>query len=413
MKQLFTILFSVGLLTSVSAQQVTDTVFLGSNIQKQDFYSLLNGSQANVDNDDWDIAFQVNSAFATCVMINPANGTELWLHPGDTNDWATLTDTTGISNWTQRYNSDTNWTYGAFSQDQSGFDIGWGTYNEFTHEIIGDRIFVIKLGNGVYQKVWIKHLIAGVYEFRHASLDNSMDMTHSLKKDDFSGKNFGYFSLQTHGEKDREPDTGDWDLVFGKYTAFVPSAYNVTGVLQNFNVTASKAYPVNDPDNYTDWQAHSQMTEINSVGYDWKSYDFNNNIYNVADSTVYFVRNEGGDVFKMVFKLYGWDGSMFQATGEVVFTKEHVHFASVAEEEAIEIFEIYPNPASDVMTIAYNSKSEALMNVFDQTGRAVLTQQLNPNQLTTNVDVSNLNPGLYILVLSTDGNRVSKKVIIR
>lgn len=395
---------------AISAQsfaQTIDTVTLGAGITKQVYYSLIDGVETSADNSDWEIAFQTSSQFSASILINPANGTELYMYPGDTSDWSTL-DTAGMSSWTQLHNSDTSWDYGAFSPPSSFPDYGWGRYNSVTHHVVGHKLFVIKLGNGAYQKIWIRNLISGTYTFRHATLDNAMDMTHSLSANNYSGKNFAYFSLQAHSAKDKEPLSSEWDLYFGKYTAFVPTAYPVTGVLLNVNTEGAKAYPVNDPTTYMDWGSHPLKSQINAIGYDWKSFNMTSMQYEIADSTVYFVRNQEGDVFKLLFKHYG--GS---TTGDIVFEKTQVHYSGVQENKESKIFGLYPNPTRDVLNVALQSSKDGLFEIFNTNGEKVAGGRLSANQLIQTLDVSSLNEGVYIFSFTTDNERFNKRFIIQ
>ena len=388
--------------------QVTDTVSLGASISNQSYYKLIDGSEANDINSDWDIAFQTESAYKTSIIINAAIGTELYLYPGDTTDWTTL-DTTGMkAGWTQLFNADSSWDYGAFSQNQTSTHVGWGDYNMTTHAIEGDKIFVIKLSNGTYNKVWIENLLSGVYNFRHATLDNSMDMQHSLDKADFAGKNFGYFSLQTHSEQDKEPMNADWDLFFGKYTGYVPTPYPVVGVLLSSQTEASKAYPVNDPSTYIDWGSHVLSNYSNVIGSDWKSFDFGSMSYVIADSTVYFVKTQDGDVFKMVFTHYG--GS---STGDIVFEKTHVHFSGVQETENNSTFDLYPNPASDVINVAYYSDNNSVLDIIDLNGKVVMNKTLRNGEMIHRLYIDKLPKGMYVVNVRTNSTVVSKKLIVQ
>ena len=390
-----------------SQSQVTDTVSLNAGLTNEAFYSLLNGELYNDINNDWDIAFQTNSTFSTSILINDGAGTELYLYPGTVADWTTL-DTTGmISTWTQRYNSDTSWSYGAFSTDQSGFDVGWGAYNMITHQITGDRLFVIKLSNNTYQKIWIKSLISGVFEFRHANLNNTMDMTHTLSKSNFSTKNFGYYSLQNHSSKDKEPASTDWDLYFGKFTAFIPSEYLVTGILQNENTEAAKVYPVNDPSTYIDWQTGIYSKQISTIGHDWKTFNMSTFQYDIADSTVYFVKTQNNDVFKLIFKHFGGSG-----TGDIVFTKEHIHFSGIESENIASLIELYPNPANDIINVVYHSNQNLNLTLLDISGKAVLNSVLPANQFVTTISVFDIKTGVYILRLSNNNTFITKKLSI-
>ena len=387
--------------------QTTDTVSIGTSYSEQVYYSLENGVQSSVSKSDWDIAFETGSSTGISILINASTGTELFVYPGDTTDWSSL-DTTGMRlNWTQRHNADTSWAYGAFSQDQSGFFVGWGTYNMITHVITGDKLFVIKLSNGIYQKIWIKSLSGGTFHFRHATLNNSMDMLHSVKKSDYSTKNFAYFSLKNHNTIDKEPASDQWDLFFGQYTAFVPTPYLVTGLLQNAGVSAAKAYPVNDPSTYVDHSAHTFSDYINVLGYDWKSFNMTNMDYDIVDSTVYFVQTVAGDIWKLVF--VDFEGS---STGNFIFTKEHVHFAGLSEKASIE-FRMFPNPASDVLNIVLPAHTKYLLEIIDLSGKLVFQKSIVSPGPVLSTRLPELKSGLYMVRISDSVSSGTSRLLVK
>jgi len=397
------VLFSVA--GSISAQKVIDTVSLGAGYANQVWYSLENDNQATAQKGNWDIAFDVSS-FGTSILINSMSGVELWEYNGDTADFATL-DTVGLTGWTSRHNSDTSWSLGAFSQGANDAYLGWGKYNTITHAVEGDLLFVIKLTNGNYQKIWIKSLAGGKYTFRHASLDNMMDMTHTLDKAKFSDRNFGYFSLVNHSDINREPSNTDWDILFTQYNAFVPSPYNVSGVLSNRGVYVAKAYPIKDVETYEDYKIEIFTSSMSGIGHDWKSFSGGN--WSVEDSLVYFVQTNEGIVWKMIFTGFG--GS---TNGNFIFSKEKV--GQVGVEDVIantEVFDVYPNPARENMNIVFNSNGRVNMSIYSITGNLMkekivsATSGLN----TYNLDLSGIQSGVYLLQLN-DGRSIATKRII-
>ncbi len=400
------ILLSIGILTGLttSAQMVIDTVTIGAGYANQCWYSLENDEQVNVPKNDWDIAFET-TGFGSSIGINPAIGTKIWAYPGDTGQFATL-DTAGMSSWTQLHNSDTSWAYGALSQNQSGLDLGWGTYSTITHQVVGDELFVIELSNGVYQKLWIQSLASSVYTFRHATLDNSMDMTHTLAKSNFTNKNFGYFSLQNHQEVDKEPANTDWDVMFGQYEASQVGWYLVSGVLANAGTQVAKAHPVNDSSTYVDYHLHTFDTKINGIGYDWKSFNFTVG-WVLEDSLVYFVETQEGDIWKMVFT--GFSGS---SAGQFIFGKEKLASNSVAENQNM-ILNTYPNPATEQLNLTYNSHSPVTIELVDMNGRTVKVWQGYEGLQTKTVQISDLPAGMYTLMLQSDKGVNSERIVIR
>ena len=214
---LFTLFLSLGL--NVFSQQVDDFVFLDGGYANQSYYSFANEEIANVDNTNWDIALDADP-FGVSIRINGQMGTALYLYPnGDISDWATL-DTAGLSTWTQSYDSDYNWEEGAFNQNvnpDNVFDYGWGIYNSITHHVVGDSLYVIKLSDESYKKIWIVSMISNVFTFKFADIDGSNETEVSFAKGTYAGKNYGYYSIQTEEEIDREPASDTWDIVFTKY----------------------------------------------------------------------------------------------------------------------------------------------------------------------------------------------------
>lgn len=69
---------------------------------------------------------------------------------------------------------------------------------------------------------------------------------------------------------------------------------------------------------------------------------------------------------------------------------------------------IYPNPTSNYIVV--NTTSNTNVVLIDALGRNVLTTSVNGQE---NIDVTNLNDGMYILNISQENNSITKKLIIR
>lgn len=71
----------------------------------------------------------------------------------------------------------------------------------------------------------------------------------------------------------------------------------------------------------------------------------------------------------------------------------------------------YPNPVADRITITNPLENEenALLEVFDMTGKRVIHQNISGNETTINLDVSNLNNGTYIYKINGQVNKFIKK----
>lgn len=410
MKQILPILFITLLSQQAVNSQTTDTVSTGAGYVNQVWYSLANDDQGAAAKTNWDIAFDA-TPFGAAVHANTITGTTVWLYAaGDTTDWLTL-DTAGLTTWPKYYNSDTSWAIGAFNQGAtSSFDMGWGIYSSITHYVTGDSIYVVKLANNTYRKLWIMQLANGAYQFRYAALDNSSDQTVSLDKVNYPGKNFAYYSMQNNIALDREPVNTDWDLLFSQSTAFVPSPYTVTSVVSNIGVTVAQTMPVDV--NTAQWTSYPFVTAINEIGYDWKTLNMSTFTFDITDSLVYFVQTQTGDIWKVIFTGFG--GS---ANGNYIFTKELISLTGTMEQEQASFIELYPNPASDNTTITYSTKAneEVLITVTDLTGKIFYQNQQAGNQGLQQcaLATSEWAAGMYIVTLQSGGKRQCKKLIVQ
>lgn len=398
------------------AQAIIDTVSIGAGYANQTWYSLQNDEQGSAPKNNWDIAFDV-SGYGTSIHINSVIGTQLWKYPtADTSAWLTL-DTTGITTWTKLYNSDTSWAIGAFDKGivtGNSYDLGWGIYSNITHIVTGDSLYVIKLSNGAYKKLWIENLSSGVYSFKYADISGTNLQNASLTKSIYTGKNFGYYSIQTNSALDREPLSANWDLVFTQYTTFIPNAYTVSGILHNAGVEVAQANNIGNVITYNDWNAHTFITPINEIGYDWKN--FNGSGYDITDSLIYFVKTNAGDIWKVIPTGFG-GGS----TGNYMFSKEKLSSVGIKNEtgNSNALLSIYPNPSSGGEAIIIydfeNSVSSALLNVYDLSGKNIYSEKLNNNigLHTYNLNTSAFNSGMYFVTVEFEGNRIQQKLIIQ
>lgn len=71
---------------------------------------------------------------------------------------------------------------------------------------------------------------------------------------------------------------------------------------------------------------------------------------------------------------------------------------------------LYPNPANSTVTIVTNSNFEKAYELYDITGNRVLS--FKTQEMTKNLDVSNLNSGLYLLKCTFENKVLFKKLIV-
>ena len=401
-KQLLT-LGTIATCLVANAQVVVDSVSLQPGYPDQVYYSLDAGEVERNIQADWDLAFDV-SGFGSSLHMNAVKGNRLFEVPMDTSHFSSL-DTMGMSAWVERHNSDTSWSLGAFDQGgDGGFNLGWGTYSQITHIVTGTKFYVAEMLDGTIYKVWIQKLQGGTYTFRYATLDNSIDQVATITKADYTDKNFVYFNLTSETVIDNEPAHTSWDLLFTRYTGYVPIPYPVSGVLQNNGVTVAEATEVADVESYQNYANETFESKINTIGHDWKSFQ---GFWALEDSLVYFVETRAGDIWKLIFTDFG--GS---TTGKFYFTKERIAISSVLENEAVSIFEVYPNPTTEQLNVVLNNTEAAQAKIYSLTGQLMSETNITGTGLNTQqIQVSDLPAGTYLLSVQTANANTTKTFI--
>lgn len=396
--------------------QTYDVVSIGAGYSNQTFYSMANGEVSSVSNTDWDLAFQI-SGFQAAILVNGKNNVKLFRSGLDVNAWTTITanDTVGMMNsGNELLNQDTSWWSGAFNITAdlaNPFDLGWGVYDMATHVVLGDSLYFIKLSNGVVKKLWIQALQNSTYYFQYADLDGTNEVTSSLSKTAFAGKNFGYYSILNNVSLDREPNKYTWDLTFMQYMATTPYVYKVTGVLSNDSVTVAKAYPVDVASTPFWGQTYSHY--INTIGFNWKSYSMSLNQWLIEDSLVYFVYDRSGGLWKLYFSAFG--GS---ATGDYEFYKEQVSATGIEENGGKPaLLSLYPNPATDQVRLnlfVEESRSSNHLRILDVNGRQVMEMNLSDvsGLKEVTINTGTLSNGVYLVQLQIDGGLTVSKLVV-
>ena len=391
----------IGWFAQLIGQASQEIVSIGAGYSNQTWYQLQSGNETTAPAAEWDLAFELSAAGSSILINSPAQ-IELWNYPNsDTSGWLIL-DTAGIETWQNRWNSDTSWALGAFSNaanPNDPFDLDWGTYNTFTHAVTADSLYVIKLANGAYKKLWVRELTGGTYSFTYADIGGSNESDRFVTKSNFVGKNFAYYSIENDTILDREPISTDWDLLFTKYTAFIPLAYPVSGVLANVNTEIAQVEHVGNVNTYTNWGAATFQTPVNTIGYDWKAYT---GAWVIEDSLLYFVKTQAGDVWKLVFTGFGGSGN-----GEFRFTKELM--APTATDDflinELDPIKIFPNPVRQGALLSWNLSTghrpgKVTAVVRDLNGQEVYRETISRSLDQQSIRLPlNVVSGLYLLEL--------------
>ena len=179
-----------------------------------------------------------------------------------------------------------------------------GDYRNLNHVYLIDRGYNeagVPLG---FKKIMLEFNEDETFYLRSANLDGSEDETVTISKD--PNINFQSYSFNSHSVVDIEPNKNDWDLLFSQYTHVFQNPtlpYLVTGVLLNrFNTSCAQeeAIPF-DEINYENAADFAFSSDINTIGYDWKSYNFDLSQFTIVENLSYVITTNDGIYFKLRF----------------------------------------------------------------------------------------------------------------
>jgi len=303
--------------TSPSKLDKSESITMGASYTNDIYYSFKNGVIAEVPRTNWDIAFGV-PVRSSSILINSTAGVTLKAYPNTFTTWVSNTtlDTTGYKTWNFLYNSDTTWEDGAFSRNATGYpNYGWCIYDYLsTHNLTGNAIYVIKLRNGDFKKIFIDKKLSAQqkYTFHYANIDGTDEHIVTEMDASTSNANYVYYSLQDNAiVADREPDASTWDILFTKWIDN-SIAYPVTGVLQNIQTTAIDV-TADDPSTIT-YTNDQFLDDINTIGSDWKTINMSTYQYDIPTNRYYIVKGKDGIVYRINFTAFA--GS---STGDLSF----------------------------------------------------------------------------------------------
>lgn len=413
MKNTLLLALTIGLSCSYAgAQVIHDTVTTGAGYASNVWYSLADDEQGSGAATTWELGLATQMGamdeLTTAVIFNHKIGSVYEIPGSDPTDFGGA-DSAGLSTWTPLYNSETSWSAGAFNNtgNLGQWDYGWGNYNMQSHGIDANRIFIIQYTTGGYRKLMISSAnMLGTYELTFSNLDGSDLNTVTIDVAAYTAKNFVYYNLSSGTIVDREPNTANWDLYFHQYPSFdYDPPYTVAGIFHNVGVQVAQAYPVNDPAAYVDWASETFSDEINTIGYDWKTFGMG---WTIADSTVYFVADKSGEIWKVIFTGFGGSGS-----GKYMFSKEKISATGIEENSGI-FATIYPNPSNDFATVMLKNAPNSSIMVFDLTGKLVSTQTADAAALTAvTVNTAQLSNGAYQVTVVSGSTASTQKLIVQ
>ncbi len=378
------LLLGIAVLGLAHGQTFRDTLTLRVQSAPTDpyrlvFYRLSDGWRLDTAlTTSWHLAFEI-PGFTAAIRANHGVGVTVWRtsRPATTADWSALV----LGDTLERlYDSDTSWSRGGFNltaNPQDSFDLGWGTYNFTTHAITGDSLYILRLPNGSYKKLWLERLQSGIYYLKHANLDGSAEVSAQVAKSLAPRRGFVYYDVLNDQARNLEPVDSLWDLVFTPYLTLLPPSgtpYVVIGALQNRQIIVSRK-PLSssaNPDTI-DYAAASYASAINTIGYNWKRYDMTSNQWLLADTVYYLVRTRSGDIWRLRFVGFGDSTAGSTVVRYTILERKRLgSVASLRGEGSRLPVVAYPNPATDgIWVYAGETGAPVSYKLYTHTGQVV------------------------------------------
>lgn len=105
-----------------------------------------------------------------------------------------------------------------------------------------------------------------------------------------------------------------------------------------------------------------------------------------------------------------WCTSNWTTDAHAQFSEDCSNFHVNINDEKIEEYLIYPNPANDVIHIDLELISESNIHFVNSRGEIILTEKLNDSR--SSIDVSSFPRGLYFISIVTESEKITNKLIL-
>jgi hypothetical protein len=277
----------------VAGDEITAAVNMESDYRYQVYYSLEKNMEVGRNlKTSWDLGFET-AADGYRVYLNGAKS--MWAINTGKTDMAqvAIADTVGR---TRQYDAPSG------HADSTAL----GDWRTLTNVWVVDRGFdQAGVAQGVY-KVKLVNVDASGYTLQIAPFDQIGAAVQTVQIGKDADYNLSFLSFTTGTQVTVEPPKETWDIAFSQYThifydPFMP--YLVSGCLLNrYNTSAAMEKKVPFASlTFSDVQNYQFSSLINTIGYDWKEYDFDKSKYTTYPNMNYLIRNSKGHYFKLHF----------------------------------------------------------------------------------------------------------------
>lgn len=128
-----------------------------------------------------------------------------------------------------------------------------------------------------------------------------------------------------------------------------------------------------------------------------------------------YVPNENAGLTEIMYTFYNKNDSKDSVSVSIYYNV----VSATGIEDQLNIIKqsihAYPNPVQNVLNFDYNIKDydEANIAIYDIVGKRVKTQKISASEKNTNIDFSNIKPGIYIWTFEIDGVAIKSEKILK
>lgn len=266
------------------------TVSMGSDYANQLFFNLKEEKVVSKNNREiWDLGFE-SALDGFHITLNSSK--IMAVHKTSSTELAAVTTVDGTAEWT--------WDKQSGNLDSTAFG-NWTNQNVVYVVDRGTGITGLPLGK---MKMKVLSVNDTEYKIEWAGLTETTSRFSTITKN--NAGSMTYFSFNNSGSTVTvEPAKETWDICFTAYTHIFDghTPYSVTGVLSNrYKV---KVAAINNKSfaaiTYVDYLSANFPSAINTIGYNWKVYNFDTNLYEIDMSQNFIVETGEGHVYKLHF----------------------------------------------------------------------------------------------------------------
>ena len=188
----------------------------------------------------------------------------------------------------------------------------------------------------------------------------------------------------------------NWDIVYVEYSTDFGANWNVLGY--------------NDTANWTNWY-NSDRTEqtsgndcFNCPGAQWTGTNTTLTTYSYPLSTL---NNETNVIFRIVFHSD-------QAVNELGVNIDDFVINGTLSNTSFNqsLVAVYPNPSNGIYTISLGNVEPISVKVYDVTGKILVTKtDVLVSDKKTTVDLTSASNGIYFLVINSENEIISKRIV--